>query len=348
MNCSAGLGTGLHYQQPPPFRTDGILGGIEDLLPLSAIRWADEVFWLCAAFDPPLVSASGRHREPFPARQHKQQLDGNNHRSRQITAGLLLLLASCGWVLGGEEGIGLAIARAAPLPGRASINRNTGHGHFPLRRLSPAEAPELFQQVELMCRRAKLRRLPEICVLVGQEAMNAYALGGPDDAIITLTEGLLRGMTMEEAAAICAHEIAHVYNDDGSTMTWAADLQRAINDVSAAGLNSAAFCPSITQSSLFWLLRSAPALAELLVLALSRSRELEADALALELTGDPKTLAGALSKLERHHRAINRVPAGYTDDYLSSYLRSHPLTSERIGRLRASSMYGQLVSAYAA
>ena len=166
--------------------------------------------------------------------------------------------------------------------------------------------------------------------------MNAYAQGTPDDAVITVTEGLLRGMTTKEAAAILAHEIAHVCNDDGWTMNWAASLQRSINRVSADGLNLAASCRAAApQSPLFWLLKSAPAIAELLFLALSRFRELEADALALELTGDRKTLIGALAKLEYHHRAISGVPAGATEGQLSSYLRSHPLTAERISRLHA-------------
>jgi heat shock protein HtpX len=213
-------------------------------------------------------------------------------------------------------------------------------GHFTVGRLSPADSPALFSRIELICRRAKLRRPPEICVLVGEGAMNAYALGGPDDAIITFTEGLLRGMTTEEVAAIFAHEIAHICNDDGWTMTWASSLQRAINDVSAAAANSVTdFRAGAPQAPLLWLLQSAPAVAELLILALSRFRELEADALALELTADPKTLADALAKLERHHRATSRIPAGHTEHYLLSYLRSHPLTSERISHLRASPIY---------
>jgi heat shock protein HtpX len=343
--CPGDLCASLYYFQPPPFQIDGILGAAESLSLPPAARSASA--WVSAVFDGPQVFAHPDHQSgPLLALQRQRYRAENDHCSRQVTTGLLLLLASCGWIVGGAEGAKRAIARGVPLCNRTPINGNAMLGPFTVRRLSPPEAPALFNEIELICRRAKLRRQPEIRVLTGQAAMNAYAQGTPDDAVVTVTEGLLRGMTTKEAAAILAHEIAHVCNDDGWTMNWAASLQRAINGVSADGLNSAAgCCAAVAQSSPFWLLKSAPAIAELLFLALSRFRELEADALALELTGDRKTLIGALAKLEYHHRAISGVPAGATEDRLSSYLRSHPLTAERICHIHALPINGLIGSA---
>jgi heat shock protein HtpX len=81
------------------------------------------------------------------------------------------------------------------------------------------------------------------------------------------------------------------------------------------------------------LLSAAPALGQLLGLALSRVRELDADATALELTGDSRALIAALDKLERHHTgsAPSRTSAFVHDPM--HLLRSHPATSERVGTL---------------
>ena len=315
------FGANLHEYGWPSFHGDGILGTTA----------------ACAVFDVPRAFVPFDHHAG-PARRHAARAE-NERLSRQVRAGLLLLLASCGWIAGGEEGAKHAVARGAPLRNRVPVNQNTPHEHIDVRRLLPSDAPDLFAEIELICWRAKLRYRPQIYVLVGQSAMNAYALGGPDDAVVTFTEGLLRGMTTKEAAAIFAHEIAHICNGDGSTMAWAANLQQAINDVSTAGLASTC-CAAKPLSSLHWLLERAPAIAELLTLALSRFREIEADALALELTGDAKTLERALAKLEHHHRALHGIPATYVEDRLASYLRSHPVTSDRIGHLRASPLYG--------
>jgi heat shock protein HtpX len=77
------------------------------------------------------------------------------------------------------------------------------------------------------------------------------------------------------------------------------------------------------------LLRSASTISHLLCLALSRARELDADAFALELVDDPRALVAALDKLERHH---TNSPFAFTppSNNLIGYLRSHPATAERV------------------
>jgi heat shock protein HtpX len=85
--------------------------------------------------------------------------------------------------------------------------------------------------------------------------------------------------------------------------------------------------------SLAALLRAAPSIAQLLCLALSRTRELDADATALELTGDWQALIAALRKLERHHAGFLVPSAAARDDGTMRLLRSHPATSERVGAL---------------
>ena len=165
--------------------------------------------------------------------------------------------------------------------------------------------------------------------------MNAYALGDSEGSAIALTDGLLRGMTPGEIAGILAHEVAHIRNNDAWAMGWAAALHRAIERTSLTGLallrtqnGSAA-----TGRPLATLLSAAPAIGHLLGMALSRIREMDADAAAIEFTGDSQGLIAALDKLERHHNPIAVAPVAAHEDGPVRLLRSHPATSERVGTL---------------
>ncbi len=254
----------------------------------------------------------------------------NERRTGRAIAGLTLLLALCGWINGGDEGARLAVIGA--LPGPAPATSHTMRSRRDARRLSPAEAPDLFALVHAICHRAGLRRMPEIYLLPAERTMNAYALGTPDDAVITLTSGLLDGMSRDEVAAIIAHEIAHICNGDASTMALAASLHRAVRLISAAGIVAMSGHRGFAhRAPLGCVLQAAPVIAELLCLALSRIRELAADAFALDLIADPRTLAVALEKLERHHRSVDRSLALGVEDGFTAYLRSHPTTDQRVG-----------------
>ena len=160
-----------------------------------------------------------------------------NHRSSALAiAAMTLLLAACGWIVGGTEGVHRALAGSAPRPNGPAISREAMFRWFGARLLRPAELPELFNILIDVCSRARLSRLPDIYCLPAPGDMNAYALGGPGGAAIVLTEGLLRRMTPDEIAGILAHEVAHIRNNDAWTMNWAAALHRSIEWTSLAGL----------------------------------------------------------------------------------------------------------------
>jgi heat shock protein HtpX len=173
-----------------------------------------------------------------------------------------------------------------------------------------------------------LARMPDLYYLASTDTMNAYAVGSSECSAIILTEGLLRSMTLGEIAGILAHEVAHIRNDDAWAMTWAAAMCRAIALTSLAGMQGrrqfAGWNP------LTALLSGAPAIAQLLWLGLSRIRELDADAVALELVDDPRALVAALGKLERHHMGSDPVSLPTPAEDLCRFLRSHPATAERV------------------
>jgi heat shock protein HtpX len=250
-------------------------------------------------------------------------------------AGMTLLLAICGWIVGGTEGFHQALTGGAPRPHGPVVARETIFRRFGARLLRPAELPGLFSILVGVCSRARLSRLPDIYCLPAPGDMNAYALGGPEGAAIILTEGLLRRMTCDEIAGILAHEVAHIRNNDIWTMSWAAALHRAIEWTSLTGLVllRAQHNGMAVNQPLAALLRAAPSIAQLLRLALSRTRELDADATALELTGDPRALIAVLDKLERHHAGFPALPVASREEGTMRLLRSHPATSERVGAL---------------
>lgn len=258
----------------------------------------------------------------------------NHRRSGWAIAGMVLLLAVCGWAVGGEQGARRALAGSAPSPDGETLSPDLMWRAFGARPLLPGEMPMLFAVLHDLCRRARLARAPDL-YYVPAAGMNAYALGGPDRSAITLTDGLLRGMTLAEIAGILAHEIAHIRNNDGWAMSWAAGLQRAIESTSLTGLAWLHARPARAASErrLAALLAGAPAIGRLLGLALSRIRELDADATALDLVDDSHALIAALDKLEQHHTG-SRVPrmAAHADEP-GRYLRSHPATAERVGAL---------------
>lgn len=247
---------------------------------------------------------------------------------------MVLLLAVCGWISGGEDGARRAVTEGTPASDAAAISPDVMRRQFGARLLQPHEMPVLFDMLRDICRRAHLPRLPILYYVADPNSMNAYALGRPDYSAITVTEGLLRGLTPSELAAILAHEVAHIRNNDGSAMSWAAALQRAIAFSSVVGLIALQrYKGGPPAQPLALLLSSASAIAQLLGLALSRALELDADAVALELIDDPQALVAALHKLERHHADRQVAAMAASEDELVRFLRSHPATCERVGIL---------------
>jgi heat shock protein HtpX len=278
--------------------------------------------------------------------------EDGKHRRRQIRrhSALLLtamaaLLSYCGWIIGEWNGIlwsllagamVLALARRVP-PGRLLH----AIGARPVTRW---EAPQLYEILEALCRRAALDRVPHLC-WVGERFPVALTIGAGEATTIALSEALVRGMTIGEIRGILAHEIVHVRNGDIALMQLAmvvGQLTRMLSQIAFLLVFFGLFMRTVSAPSLpivpLLVLAFAPIGVGLLQLALSRAREAEADLEAAELTGDPGGLASALIKLRRREQMLLRGRFGGAAALrVPSLFRDHPATEERIQALLAMS-----------
>jgi heat shock protein HtpX len=171
--------------------------------------------------------------------------------------------------------------------------------------------------------------------------LNAFTLGNRRSAFIAVTDGLLRTMERRELAGVLAHELSHVRNSD----TWVMGLADVVSRLTAL-LSQFGLLLILFGLPILWLqglsipllplliLMLAPSINALLQLALSRTREYEADLSAAEITGDPRGLAAALDKLERYQGGwLERIFMPGRREPDPAVLRTHPPTSERIRRL---------------
>ena len=265
----------------------------------------------------------------------------NNLQTALLVAALALLVAYLAWFIGGPVLAWAALLGVVVLATNNPIaSPRLLMSLYRARPIRQAEAPRLYAIVHELSRRAGLERLP-VLYLVPTRLMNAFTTGDRQDAAIAVSDGLLRRMALRELTGVLAHEISHVANGDIRVMAFADLVSRVTGMLSLFGqvlllislplwLLSAADIPWLP----ILLLLFAPTLSALVQLALSRSREYEADRSAAELSGDPEGLAAALQKLERQRGGLwerlfmptQRIPE-------PSMLRSHPPTEERVRRL---------------
>jgi heat shock protein HtpX len=178
------------------------------------------------------------------------------------------------------------------------------------------QLPRVYSVVEQMTQRIGLP-MPKIYV-IPSDSPNAFATGrNPKHASVAVTQGILNLLSDEELAGVLAHELGHVRNRDILTSSIAATLAGAITILAHTGRFAMIFGGYGGRDrdrdgggigALFMLIL-APIAATMIQLAVSRSREYEADATGAHMTGNPYALASALQKLDAYSK---RVPLGAT------------------------------------
>ncbi|KGO32731.1 hypothetical protein JT06_18785 [Desulfobulbus sp. Tol-SR] len=263
--------------------------------------------------------------------------------SLMLLAGMALLLGLLGWIFAGPSGIRWAvIITVISLIISPHLSPKVILRWYAAKPLIPHQAPDLYAALQELAQRAGLPRFPVI-YYVPTKMLNAFTTGSPDNAAIALTDGLLNTLSMREVNAVMAHEVAHLKNNDLWIMNLSDTISRVTSFFSMSGqlllfLNLPLLLASGHHVS--WVgilvLIFAPTIGVLLQLALSRTREFDADLDAALLTGDPEGLASALAKMKRHQGGwLARVFFPGYHERQPSILRTHPQTQERIDRLLA-------------
>lgn len=263
----------------------------------------------------------------------------NALHSTLMLGGMLGLLALLAALLGGPQLVpGIMLGGLLLLAGAARVSPRWILGLYGARRLKPADAPALFQLRDELVGRAGLERTPEL-YYIPTPVLNAFSVGHRSNAAIGLSDGLLHRLPRRELAGVLAHEITHIRHNDVWVMTLADVLGQITRTLSLFGqllllLNLPLLL--LAEAHVPWLaillLLAAPWLSILLQLGLSRSREFGADLGAIELTTDPQGLAQALMRLETQQPVPFAQRARIRSE--PSLLRSHPITEQRIARLR--------------
>lgn len=283
---------------------------------------------------------------PFiDANTHRLHKARNTLHSALLVGGLGLLTGFSAWLIWGGMGvavtlvaIGCIYAFAPRLPPEMIMR------FYRARQVDPRHGGQILHVVDVLSDRAELSAAPRVYVIPSM-TLNAFASGTPQNAVIGVTEGLLRRLNLSELAGVLAHEISHIRNNDLAVMALADVMTRFTQTLAYLALflgliNLPAFLLGDAEVPLLALalLYLAPTAGSLIQLALSRTREYDADLEAASLTGDPGALASALEKLERYQGRFwedMRLPVPGRRIPAPSLLRSHPRTEDRVKRLRA-------------
>jgi heat shock protein HtpX len=237
----------------------------------------------------------------------------NTFKSTLLLVALTLVLLFIGERIGGRNGMLLAFALSVAFNfGTYFYSDKLALSMYKAQPVTRAELPRAYEVVERLTAKQGLP-MPKIYVLP-TESPNAFATGrNPEHASVAVTHGILELLDDEELEGVLAHELGHVRNRDILTSSIAATLAGAITMIARMGYWASLFGgygggrDSRERgggfSGLFMLIL-APIAATLIQLAISRSREYEADATGAHLTGNPYALARALQKLDNYSKRI--------------------------------------------
>lgn len=262
-------------------------------------------------------------------------------QSAIIMAGLAVVLLLMAWFFAGLPGVVMVCVVA--LPALAFGGRHAPVLVLKMYRAVPVEriqAPALGDLLEKLAISAGMSEPPLLYYIPSRAAL-AFSVGLGNSGAIALSDGMLRLLTWRELVGVVAHEVCHIASHDTRVMGIADLASRIAAAISLAGqllifINLPAYL--FSDHALPWfplfIMAAVPYVMTILQLALSRSREYEADLAAVGLTGDAEGLAAALDRIEQNEMPLVRrlfVPGGGIE--VPSVLRTHPATAERIKRL---------------
>lgn len=264
----------------------------------------------------------------------------NIMRTGLLMAALTALFLLVGYLIGGEAGMAIAFLFAAGT--NLFAYWNCDKVLLSMYGAKEATAPDLVHLVRQLAGQAGLP-MPRVFTAENDQP-NAFATGrNPQHAAVCVTSGLLARVSEEELAGVLAHELGHVKHRDTLTMTIAATIAGAVSMLANFTLffGGGARRSGLGLIGLLLVSILAPVAAMLVQMAISRTREFEADREGAEISGRPLWLASALQKIDRAAVAIPNLASApmfivnpLQGGNWPGLFASHPSAQERIARLR--------------
>lgn len=281
---------------------------------------------------------------------------GNFFKTAVLLAALTCLVVLIGGAIGGQQGMLIAFVLAAGMNFASYwFSDRIVLSMYRAQPVDERSAPELFSMVRRLVTRAGIP-MPKVYI-IPEDTPNAFATGrNPEHAAVAVTEGIMRMLDDEELEGVLAHELSHVKNRDTLIMTVAATLAGVITYLAQMAQWAAMFGGARRSDdedsgsgggaiAAIVMAIVAPIAAMLVQMAISRTREFQADASGARIAGRPWGLAKALEKLEMaaimsrmqatpataHMFIVNPLRSGG----IASLFSTHPTTQERVARLRS-------------
>jgi heat shock protein HtpX len=280
----------------------------------------------------------------------------NTMKTTVLLAGLGGLIVMVAGAIGGRAALPIGLGIALVMVGGSYwFSDKLALRSAGARVIGPQDHPEFYGMVQSLAQRANLP-MPKVAISPSEQP-NAFATGrGPSNAVVCATQGLLTSMPRDEVEAVMAHELMHVKHRDILIGSVAAAIATGISFIAQMAMFASMFGgnsddedrPNPIAALLMMML--APIAASMIQMAVSRSREFEADRGAAELLGTGRGLANALGRIETlaTQRPMQIAPAqaqAYIHNPLAEarpstarmarMFSTHPSTEERIRRLMA-------------
>jgi heat shock protein HtpX len=277
---------------------------------------------------------------------------GNTFKTAFLLTALTLLLMLIGRYFGGQNGMLLALVFAAVMNFVSYFySDKIALAMYRAQPVTREQLPRAYAAVERLTQKIGLP-MPKIYV-IPTESPNAFATGrNPQHASVAVTHGILGLLNDEELEGVLAHELGHVGNRDILISSVAATIAGAITMLASMGRFAMIFGGMGGGDrdrrdgggfGALLMLILAPIAASLIQLAVSRSREYQADATGAHYTGNPYALASALQKLDAYSKRIPMAASPSTAHLfiiqpllgmnLRSLFSTHPPIAKRIERL---------------
>jgi len=278
----------------------------------------------------------------------------NVFKTTMLMALMTLIMVGVGNLIGGSSGMMIMLLISIGINFFTYWNSDSMVlKMYKAREISESEAPQLYNLVANLAQKAELP-MPRVYV-IESDVPNAFATGrNPDHAAVAVTTGIMRALDYHELSGVLGHELAHVKHRDILIGTVAAAMAGVISMIGNMLQWAAIFGSNSDDDDRGgWLgmivgIIIAPLAASIIQMAISRSREYDADKTGGEICGNPLYLAAALAKIEKYTQSSPPIenasmatahmfiinPFDGTAKFLKGLFSTHPDTAERISLLR--------------